>query len=53
MFESVKLAADQGVDLNAENTDGRTALDAARALKFERVAAFLLERGARPGLARK
>jgi ankyrin repeat protein len=53
MFESVKLAADQGVDLNAENTDGRTALDAARALKFERVAAFLLERGARPGSARK
>jgi ankyrin repeat protein len=53
MLESVRLAADQGVDINAENSDGRTALDAARALKFERVAAFLLERGARAGTARK
>ena len=53
MLESVRLAADQGVDLNAENSDGRTALDAARALKFERVAAFLVERGARAGTARK
>ena len=49
MLESVRLAADQGVDLNAANTDGRTALDAARALKFERVAAFL----ARTGCARR
>ena len=53
MLESVRLAADQGVDLNAENSDGRTALDAARALKFERVAALLIERGARAGTARK
>ena len=53
MLESVTLAADQGVDLNAENSDGRTALDAARASKFERVAAFLIERGARAGTARK
>jgi len=53
MLESVTLAADQGVDLNAENSDGRTALDAARALKFERVVAFLVERGARAGTARK
>ena len=53
MLDSVRLAADQGVDINAENIDGRTALDAARALKFERVAAFLLERGARAGTARK
>jgi uncharacterized protein len=53
MLESVRLAADQGVDLNAENSDGRTALDAARALKFERVVGFLLERGARAGTARK
>jgi uncharacterized protein len=47
MLESVRIAADQGVDLNARNTDGRTALDAARALKFERVIALLVERGAR------
>ena len=53
MLESVRLAADQGVDLNARNTDGRTALDAARALKFESVAGFLTERGARPGTAGK
>jgi ankyrin repeat protein len=53
MLDSVRLAADQGVDVNAENSDGRTALDAARALKFERVAAFLVERGARTGSARK
>jgi len=53
MLDSVRLAADQGVDVNAENSDGRTALDAARALKFERVAAFLIERGARAGTARK
>ena len=53
MLESVRLAVDQGIDVNAENVDGRTALDAARALKFERVAAFLIEKGARPGKARK
>jgi hypothetical protein len=49
MLETVRLALEQGVDVNAVNTDGRTALDAARALKFESVAGFLTERGARPG----
>lgn len=53
MLESVTLAADQGIDLNAQNVDGRTALDAARAVKFERVAAWLVERGAHSGTARK
>ena len=53
MLEAVTLAVEQGVDVNAVNTDGRTALDAARALKFERVVAFLLERGARAGTSRK
>ena len=48
-LESVKLAADAGIDLNAVNDDGRTALDSARALKFESVEKFLLERGARAG----
>jgi ankyrin repeat protein len=52
MLAAVKLAAAQGIDLNAANTDGRTALDAARALKYETVAAFLVERGARPGAAK-
>jgi uncharacterized protein len=53
MLEAVTVAVAQGVDVNAMNTDGRTALDAARALKFERVAAFLLEHGARAGTLRK
>ena len=49
MLETVTLALEQGVDINAVNTDGRTALDTARALKFERVAAFLVAQGARSG----
>jgi uncharacterized protein len=53
MLEAVTVAVAQGVDVNAVNTDGRTALDAARALKFERVAAFLLEHGARAGTIEK
>jgi len=48
-LESVKLAADAGNDLNAVNDDGRTALDSARALKFESVEKFLLEHGAKAG----
>lgn len=46
-LEAVKLAVELGVDVNAANTDGRTALDAAKALKFETVVAFLLEKGAK------
>jgi ankyrin len=52
MLEAVRIAVEQSVDVNAANTDGRTALDAARALKFERVAAFLVEHGARAGTSR-
>ncbi|HEY7284512.1 MAG TPA: ankyrin repeat domain-containing protein [Vicinamibacterales bacterium] len=48
VLEAVELAAGLGVDVNAENTDGRTALDAAKTLKYERVVRFLLEKGARP-----
>jgi len=44
------MALDAGVDVNAENTDGRRALDAARAQKLETVAAFLVEHGATPGV---
>jgi hypothetical protein len=33
MLESVTIALEQGIDVNAVNTDGRTALAAARALK--------------------
>ncbi len=49
ILESVKLAIELGVDVNAINTDGRTALDAARALKLESVMNVLLEKGAREG----
>ena len=49
ILESVKLAIELGVDVNAVNTDGRTALDAARAFKLEPVVHFLVERGAREG----
>ncbi len=49
MLEAVTLATDQGVDLNVANTDGRTALDAARALKYDLVVKFLVEHGARAG----
>jgi ankyrin repeat protein len=49
MLESVTLAAVHAIDLNAANTDGRTALDAARAAKFESVVQFLLDHGARAG----
>ena len=48
-LEAVTLAAELGVDVNAANTDGRTALDAARALKYDAVVTFLVEKGARPG----
>ena len=43
MLETVRLAVDLGIDVNAANTDGRTALDAATSLKFERVVKFLVE----------
>ena len=49
MLETVKLAIDLGIDVNAVNTDGRTALDAAKALKFETVASYLVSKGAKPG----
>jgi ankyrin repeat protein len=49
VLETVKLAVARGVDVNAVNTDGRTALDAAAALKYATVVSFLVERGARSG----
>jgi ankyrin repeat protein len=47
VLEAVKLALSLGVDVNAANTDGRTALDAARALKYTRVVDLLVQHGAR------
>jgi ankyrin repeat protein len=52
-LEAVTLAAELGADVNAANTDGRTALDAARALKYDAVVKFLVEKGARPGTRRE
>jgi ankyrin repeat protein len=42
-----------GVDVNAANTDGRTALDAAKALRYDSVVKFLGEKNARPGTRHK
>jgi ankyrin repeat protein len=52
-LEAVKLAVSLGVDLNAANDDGRTALDAAHTLKYESVVQFLVEKGARAGASEK
>ena len=46
---AVQLATKLGIDVNAADIDGRTALDAARALEYETVATFLVQQGARPG----
>jgi ankyrin repeat protein len=52
-LDTVKLALDLGIDVNAANTDGRTALDAAKALKYETVVTYLESKGARPGVTEK
>jgi ankyrin repeat protein len=49
-LETVKLAVELGADVNLVNTDGRTALDAAKALRFESVVKFLEEKGAKAGI---
>ena len=51
-LEAVKAAVELGVDVNAANVDGRTALDAAKTLKYETVAAYLEQHGAKPGPSR-
>jgi ankyrin repeat protein len=43
MLEAAKLAVELGVDVNAANADGRTALDAAKALGYGSVVQFLME----------
>ena len=48
-LETVKMLVDLGVDLNVANTDGRTALDAAKALRYQSVVNFLTEKGAKAG----
>jgi ankyrin repeat protein len=46
-LETVRLTVELGVDVNAANRDGRTALDGAKAQKYETVVAFLIDKGAR------
>ena len=46
VLETVTVAVELGADINTASTDGRTALESARAQKYEAVAAFLEERGA-------
>lgn len=52
-LDTIKLAIELGIDVNATNTDGRTALDAATALKWEAVTAYLVSKGAKPGVTDK
>jgi uncharacterized protein len=48
--EAVKIAVEGGADLNVENpADGRTALDAARSLRYANVIKLLEESGAKGG----
>jgi uncharacterized protein len=53
MLETVKLVLEVDVDVNVAAADGRTALDAAQALKYQSVIDFLLNKGAKPGPKKK
>jgi ankyrin repeat protein len=48
-LEAVKLLVDLGVDVNTPSSDGRTALDGAKAQRYESVVTFLTEKGAKAG----
>jgi ankyrin repeat protein len=48
-LEAVKLTVELGADLNAVNTDGRTALDGAKTLRYDTVVKFLTGKGAKAG----
>jgi ankyrin repeat protein len=48
-LETVKVAIELGVDVNVVNDDGRSALDAAKALDYETVIKFLEEHGVKVG----
>jgi uncharacterized protein len=50
-LEAVKLAVELGVDVNTPSSEGRTALDGAKAARYESVVAFLAEKGAKEGIA--
>jgi ankyrin repeat protein len=46
-LEAVKLAVELGVDVHAADAQGRTALEAATALRYKSVAEFLVAKGAK------
>ncbi|MBI3050447.1 MAG: ankyrin repeat domain-containing protein [Acidobacteria bacterium] len=46
-FEAVRLAAERGVDVNAANADGNTALHTAAARGYNSVVKYLVDKGAR------
>ena len=46
MLEAVRIAVESGVDVNAADASGRTAVDAASARGYESVVSFLVESGA-------
>ena len=48
-LEAVKQAVDLGIDINAVDSNGSTALDGAKALRYESVVQFLVEKGAKSG----
>lgn len=52
-LEAVQAAVELGADLSAANSDGRTALDAAQALKYPSVVRYLVDKGARSGKTAK
>jgi uncharacterized protein len=45
-LEAARLAVEAGVDVNAENAEGRTAIQAAQGSRFQTVVDYLLEHGA-------
>ena len=53
VLETVTLAVELGADVNTATIDGRTALDSAKAQKYEAVVAYLESKGATPGTTRK
>ncbi len=48
---AVKMAVESGVDVNAENTAGHSALDMAEQARYASVVDYLKEHGAKPGSA--